>query len=127
MQASCQFSDVVLLSVARVDNKLLNAEVIQNKTLQIVTWSPHIILVEAATGPTVFGEFQTQSFYKGLKGRPLCEYRKSSIKPPGGLFNVRPQEGGRGVNRDGGLFNSNNKFSRKFTLIFQTINRCKAY
>ena len=37
--------------------------------------------------------------------RPKLSYRKSPIKPPGGLFNSRPFEGGSLIETGGGLFN----------------------
>ena len=47
-------------------------------------------------------------FFSGRE-RPVLagNYRKSSIKPPGGLIYFKPiwRGGGGGLNRDGGLFN----------------------
>ena len=40
----------------------------------------------------------------------MCVYRKSSIKPPGGLFNFGPSRGG--LNREGGLLERGGLFTK---------------
>ena len=56
--------------------------------------------------------------YKLLK---MLEYRKSSIKPPGGLFNFGPSRGG--FNREGGFLErgaySQNQAKRIYLVAFQ--------
>ena len=58
----------------------------------------------------------------------LLDYRKSSIKPPGGLFNVGPSRGGlleRGLIREGGLFtkSSNKDIFGSFSVLSSHIFR----
>ena len=43
-------------------------------------------------------------YRKDLLKSSMRKYRKSSIKPPGGLFISNTFEGGEGLNWDGGLF-----------------------
>ena len=54
----------------------------------------------------IYSSFRNKTLYhihSVMKLNLLINYRNSSIKPPGGLFNFRPQERG-GLNREGGLF-----------------------